>query len=232
MNSLIQQKSTLIGSEEDIELLEKKDSARLLVLSDSHGDLEVVIDIILHFGRDADALVYCGDGFCDLIAYFEEAWEDEKMQSALPPVIIPVRGNGDSEVYPFKLNNDEEDDKSFFNFSLSTKVTCDIAGRGIFVTHGDHYRVDMGTDTLLAAAHAVDSDMVFFGHTHKTHWEETGGTLILNPGSCSASRSPLPPSFSIVSFPGKLDRFKIEFYGVEKNIFKKNKFVQLSVHMN
>ncbi len=232
MNALIQQQSTLIGSKEDIAELEQKESARLLVLGDSHGDLDIVKDIVLKFGNDVDALIYCGDGFCDLLAFIEEAWGDEKLKKLLPPVIVPVKGNGDGERYPITLKSEDNANESVFvNFSLLTKVCCTVAGRGVFVTHGDRYAVAMGTDTLLAAAHAVDADMVFFGHTHKTYWEERGGTLILNPGSCSSPRSSLPPSFAIVAFPGEQDRFSIDFFGVEKALFKNHKFVSLSVHM-
>ncbi len=229
MNSLEQQQSTLIGSEEDIAALEKKTSASLLVLGDSHGYSDVFFDIILNFGNDVDALVFCGDGFCDIVACIEQSMVDEKLKQALPSVIIPVRGNGDSSSYTVRAHNEDE---GLINLSLSTRISCDVAGRGLFLTHGDHYRVDMGTDTLLAAAHAVDADMVFFGHTHKTHWEESGGTLVLNPGSCSRSRSNLPPSFAIVSFPGKQDRYTIEYYGLEKALFKSHKFLPLTVHMN
>ncbi len=231
MNTLMQQESTLIGSIEDIKKLEQQESARLLVLGDSHGYYEVVSDIILQHGEGCDALVFCGDGFCDFLTCFELACDDDKLKNAIPPVVIPVRGNGDSSEYSLRLDSDEESE-AFIQYSLLTKVNCTIAGRGVFVTHGDHYRVDMGTDTLLAASHAVDSDMAFFGHTHRTHWEEVGGTLLLNPGSCSRSRSNLPPSFAIVSFPGKQDRFTIEYFGIEKAIFKSHKFIPLAVHMN
>ncbi len=230
MNALVQQPSTLIGSEEDIIALAQKPSATLLVLGDSHGDFSVVQDTILHFGNEVDALIFCGDGFCDIVACLAQSIEDEKMKKALPPVIIPVRGNGDSATYELKINSNDTEDT--IQFSLLHRVSCEIAGRGVFVTHGDHYRVDMGIDTLLAAAHAVDSDMAFFGHTHRTHWEESGGTLLLNPGSCFKSRSSLPPSIAIVAFPGEQDRFTIDYYSVEKTLFKNHAFVPLAVHMN
>ncbi len=229
MNALVQLESGVIASEDALNALEKKDNAKLLVLGDSHGDFETVSDIVLRFGKEVDALVFCGDGFCDLIGLFELSFIDDKIKKALPSVIIPVKGNGDSTMYTLRLPSAEEEE-SYMQYTLLGKTTCEIAGRGIFVAHGDHYRVDMGTDTLLAAAHAIDSDLVFFGHTHVTHWEEAGGTLVLNPGSCSHSRSKLPPSFAIVSFPGEQDRYNIEFFGIEKSMFKNHKFVPLAVH--
>ncbi len=229
MNSLVQQQSGLIGSEEAIAALEQKASAKVLVLGDSHGDHNVVLDIILWCGNEVDALLFCGDGFCDIIACIEQSINDEKVKKALPSVIIPVKGNGDSLTYSTESLSSE--DEHYLHYSLPTRISCEVAGRGVFIAHGDHYRVDMGTDTVLAAAHAVDADMAFFGHTHRTHWEENGGTLILNPGSCSRPRSTLPPSFALVSFPGKHDRFTIEYFGIEKTLFKNHKFMPLDVHM-
>ena len=46
MNSLTQLASNLIGSQEDIIALEEKSSANILVISDTHGDYDVLCDII------------------------------------------------------------------------------------------------------------------------------------------------------------------------------------------
>ncbi len=230
MNSLVQQETTIIGTAQDILALESKEEASILIISDSHGDYHAVASIIEAFGPQSDALVFCGDGFCDFIEYFENSLEDEKMKESLPPVIIAVKGNGDTNTYSIETKSEGEVN-TLCNYVLSNRLTCSIAGRGIFVTHGDHYRVDMGTETLLAAAHAVDSDMVFFGHTHKPHWEEAGGTLILNPGSCTRPRTQLGSSFAVVSFPGEQDRFKVQYYGLTKGIFNNHTFTPLAVHM-
>ncbi len=233
MNSLVQQSTGLIGSQADITALESKDDARLLVFADSHGSFDVVKDMILRFGNEVDALVFCGDGFFDLLSYIEESLYDEKLKDCLPSVIIPVKGNGDSHEYIVKSSDSDEELQSIHGpYTLPSKISCEIAGRSIFVAHGDHYRVDMGTETILNAAHAIDADLVFFGHTHRTHWEETGGTLVLNPGSCYRSRSALPPSFALVSFPGEQDRFNIEYYEVGKSLFKNYKFSPLAVPTN
>ena len=58
----LRKKTMIIGSKADLELLEEKKSGRILVLSDSHGDAELVRKIIVNFGIDCDALVFCGDG--------------------------------------------------------------------------------------------------------------------------------------------------------------------------
>lgn len=230
MNALIQQDSTLIGSIEDILTLQKNSNARLLVIGDSHGKLDVVKEIILGFGSDADALVFCGDGFCDIAACIGMALHDEEFRMALPSVIIPVRGNGDSETYPVTLPIDEDDNKGIYSkLSLSIRNSCIIAGKTMLVVHGNLHSVDNGTEILASCAHAIDADIVFFAHTHVAYWEEIKGTLILNPGSCSSSRSNLPPSFALVSFPGKNECFTVKYIGIEQSLFKKYKFMPLAL---
>ncbi len=233
MNSLVQQNTGIIGSQDAIAVLSARENARILVFGDSHGNYDVLKDIILNFGNEVDALIFCGDGFYDLVAYIEDSIHDEKMKAALPSVILAVKGNCDSNEYPVRLESDDNDIQDVYSkYSVAAKISCEIAGRTVFVAHGDHYRVDMGMDTFLAAAHSVDADLAFFGHTHCTHWEESGGTLLLNPGSCYRSRSSLPPSMAIVSFPGEQDRFNIEFFEVQKTLFNNYKFLPLAVHTN
>ena len=55
MNALVQLESSLIGCEEAVAELEKKTHARLLVLSDSHGGIDIVRHIVMQFGSDCDA---------------------------------------------------------------------------------------------------------------------------------------------------------------------------------
>ncbi|MFI3258372.1 MAG: YfcE family phosphodiesterase, partial [Spirochaetales bacterium] len=65
---------------------------------------------------------------------------------------------------------------------------------------------------------------------HCAYWEETGGTLLLNPGSCSRSRSKHPPGFAVVSFPGEQNRFDITYFGIEKSVFKNHTFIPMPIH--
>lgn len=219
MNTLIQQESALIGSEKAIAALETQNSARLLVISDSHGDLDTVRDIIMQFGAESDALIFCGDGFCDIVACLEEAAQDEKLKEALPPVIAAVRGNGDADSYSLNAGGDDGEDIPCRKIVAPPRLEFTAAGRNILAVHGHRHGVDWGTETLLSSAHTMDADMVFFGHTHCVFREEDGGTLILNPGSCSSPRDRLPPAFAAVSFPGGSERFKVEFFGIHRGVF-------------
>ena len=206
MNELIQQESMLICSQQDAAFLAKKERARLLVLSDSHGQSETVKKIIMLFGQQCDALVFCGDGFCDIAFCMEQALQDDKFKEMLPSVIAAVRGNGDADTYPIKTaesSEENEDEAVYRKVLLPQRLEFTAAGRNILV--------------------------VFFGHTHRAFWEESGATLLLNPGSCSHSRSRLPPSFALVSFPGERERFNVEFFGIEEALFGNIQVVPLAL---
>lgn len=216
MNTLTQYKSSLIGSQEALFNLENKTGARLLVLSDSHGQYDTVSEIIMHFGIDCDALVFAGDGVRDILTCVEIAQTDENLRNALPPVIAFVRGNGDTDTY--KMKNMDDEARSF-PVHLESKLIFKAAGRNVLVVHGQNHGVDFGSGVLASTASVYDTDIVFFGHTHRPVREESGGTLIVNPGSCSRPRGGFPPSFSVVSFPGFTERYTVEFFTLTEKIF-------------
>lgn len=225
MNSLIQAESYLIGSSEDIKKLENAQSAKLLVISDSHGNYDILSSIITNYGDDCNALFFAGDGTEDLCSFLENATSDKDLANHLPPVIAIVKGNCDKENFSIYIDDDER------NFHFPYTVTAKIAGRTILLVHGNIQDVDLGTETLANMAYKNDGDMVFFGHTHKPYWEEIMGTLILNPGSCAKPRGNYPPTFAIVSYPGETDRYCVEYFKIEGDggIFNDYAFSPISV---
>ena len=96
MNRLIQFENGLIGDKKSIEILSQKESAKILLFSDSHGKTPLLREAILQKGKNVDCLVFLGDGSYDLTSILEESFSDEKIKEALPPVIAIVCGNGDS----------------------------------------------------------------------------------------------------------------------------------------
>ena len=66
-------------------------------LEDDRIEVVALCDIIEEFGPVSDALVFCGDGICDICTYLQDAYEDENLQELLPPVVAIAKGNGDSE---------------------------------------------------------------------------------------------------------------------------------------
>lgn len=237
MNALIQQENGLIGSEEAIQALAEKAKARLLVVSDSHGEYEVFEKIVEDFGPDSDALVFCGDGACDILELLSEARENEKLRAAVPSVIAFARGNGDAPLYRIAFDPEEEartlEDPSLppilKQLSVPDRVVFTAAGRSVFIVHGHHHNVDWGIDTLSMLAGTNDADLIFYGHTHRPYREEADGSLILNPGSCSRPRGTPFTSFASVAFPGSTERFETEYFTIDRNIFGMTTFTPFSL---
>lgn len=219
MNKLVQLESRIIGSQEDAAILESKKSATLLIISDTHGDYDVLCDIIEEFGPQSDALVFCGDGICDIGMYIQESYEDEKLRDLLPNIIALTKGNGDSERYPIIYSDPDSSEKTRHVLTIPNRVEFTAAGRNIIAVHGHKHSVESGIDILSATASTLDADLVFYGHTHRPYWEENSGTLILNPGSCSRPRGSNIPSFAVVSFPGVTERYDVSFFGVKNELF-------------
>lgn len=223
MNSLCVDAPSIIGSSEDMKELERKTSGRILVISDSHGECELVERVIADFGGDCDALVFCGDGMADIVACVEEASRNEKLREVMPPVVVCARGNGDPESFSLDLES-VEDEKGHplptaTRLEVASMVSFRLAGRTVMVSHGHRHMVDFGTDMLHSAAENLNADLAFFGHTHRPHREETGAILILNPGSCSRPRGGNPPTIAVVSFPGSTERYHTEFFEIKKTLF-------------
>ncbi len=232
MNALIQQENGLIGSAADIAALENKRDAMIIVVSDTHGEYEVFEKIVSGFGPDADALVFCGDGSCDIATFIEIAWADADLRSKLPPVLAIVRGNGDAPSYSLAIDAEDSEESEvpvMKQLRVPERIEFTAAGRKIFACHGHRHSVDYGLETLSNAAYTLSADLVFYGHTHVPYREEIAGTLILNPGSCSRPRGGTLPSFAVVSFPGNRERYKVEYFSISETIFGNFSFSIYSV---
>lgn len=205
MNGLIQQKSFLIGTAEDIAALEKKESASILVISDSHGVADTVISIITRQAQKelCDALVFCGDGANDILSALERAAQDEDFMKCVPSVVVLVEGNGDSDRYPVRFDASGKSKQSPFflysNVSIPQEVVFKAAGHTLFATHGHRYDVYYGTQGLADRAKAMGADIALYGHTHISAAEDRNGILILNPGSCTRPRGGQTPSYAVVT---------------------------------
>lgn len=130
---------------------------RILVVSDTHGDLKSLLRAV-DAQRRAEVIVHCGDGDAQ-VQYLKENFKDK--------MIVGVKGNCD------------------FASSLPSSETLRIMGKTIFVTHGHLYGAKSGLYTLCSAAREHGADILLFGHTHMPLCEYDDGLHILNPGSCS-----------------------------------------------
>ena len=149
---------------------------RILVVSDTHGQRAELREV-LEKTRPFDYLIHCGD---------TEGLEDEIAREAACPCTI-VKGNND---FFTDLNEDE---------------VIELAGHRIFVTHGHHYGVSMGTEMLRDEARSLGCTIACYGHTHKPYLDRSGdGPTVLNPGSLAYPRQEgREPGYLIID----IDRF-------------------------
>ena len=62
MNAMKILRDGIFASSKDFLLLSKMESARILVISDSHGYSSMLKEIVSKFGADVQAMIFWGDG--------------------------------------------------------------------------------------------------------------------------------------------------------------------------
>lgn len=155
----------------------------IVVISDSHvpNRAPEIPKKIIEKVEEAELVVHCGD-----FATEEVYREIEKFSEEL----VAVKGNCDF----FDISNSETFEKNRINFGV-------YHGTGI-TPRGDH-------DTLLdIAENKMNVEVLFHGHTHQEEIFEEGGTLLLNPGSCTGvgggSARKSNPTMMTIEFEDKL----------------------------
>ncbi len=132
---------------------------KVLIVSDTHRHNENFVKAVERTAP-IDLVVHCGD---------IEGSELFISQAAGCPVQM-VAGNND-----------------FFS-ELPGELTFKIRDLQVWVTHGHHYYVSMGTEFIIEEARARGVDVVMYGHTHRPSIEYSAGIVALNPGSLSYPR--------------------------------------------
>jgi putative phosphoesterase len=234
VNALTQLPSGLIASPEDALALEKAAKVRILLVSDSHGNSDVLAEIIRKFGAGADLLVHCGDGCADLFPLFLQAAKTPRIADTLPPVIAAVQGNGDADCFPLGRSQGAyadtfaAEEPQRLRFHVPRRLCFTAGGKTIFVAHGHGYGVDFGPEQITAAATPLGADLIFHGHTHRpTCIMAPPPSLIVNPGSCARPRGDFPPTFALLTYPGDSDPYSGAFIEVRSNRFCDYSFVPL-----
>ncbi len=129
---------------------------RILVFSDTHGDIDLCIDVIKRI--PSDIIIHTGD--CSRDA--------EDLISIFPDKDIRyVKGNCD-----------------FYSHASDFEI-IEADGIRIFAAHGHEQGVKSDPEYTRLANTALekDCDMAVFGHTHSPFEGETNGIMLLNPGS-------------------------------------------------
>lgn len=132
---------------------------KLLVISDTHGAAGALA-LILEKEKDADAIIYLGDGASDLYVL-------PKICPLMP--LYVVRGNCD--------------------FASMMPVDGLVAFEGVlfYYCHSHLYNTKYGYDELAQAVRDRGADVGLFGHTHRAIVKNYGDITLFNPGSAGKS---------------------------------------------
>ena len=145
---------------------------RVLVLSDSHGNLNNMVLAVKQ--ENPDFIIHLGDCWADAV----------RLQKKFPHLLVEqVPGNCDC--------SQEQDERILL-----------IEGKKILICHGHTFNVKAGYLTIEMAAREREVDAVLFGHTHKVFYDIHNGITFLNPGSIGAPGYGNPPSYGIMTIDG------------------------------
>lgn len=142
---------------------------RLLVFSDSHGDIGGLRFAIERMSGEIPpaAYLFLGDGVRD----FEQL--EDLMRSLSPAAqILAVRGNND-------LGHPD----------LPDERTLAFHGVNILLVHGHRNQVKFSTRYLAMDARGKACQIALYGHTHRAKIEDKAGVWLMNPGAVGWSRS-------------------------------------------
>ena len=134
---------------------------KLLILSDSHGDIPTLGNI-LKKERNIDAVIHLGDGGTNM-------WDVKEFTQNFP--VYQCQGNCDS---------------SFYNFP--PEIILSLCSKKIFACHGHRYNVKSGLNTIYFAAKEKGADICLHGHTHIPNNEYYAGIHLFNPGAVKDGR--------------------------------------------
>lgn len=184
-----QNKNNIIGKKKDIKSLETKEHARVLVVSDIHGDFNTLQKIVLTYGKECDALACCGDGVRDIVQMLEFSKNDKELQNAIPPVVVIVQGNCDPYSY------------SIFNKPIKIPLTqvLTVNEQNMMFTHGHTQGVDYGLQNYGFEMQSQNCKTGFYGHTHVAGEEICENIKFVNPGSISRPRGGQQAGFAIAT---------------------------------
>lgn len=130
---------------------------RIVVFSDSHGDIFQAIEVVRRNEKEK-VFIFLGDGVDEL----------ETLREMYPhKEFIGVRGNCD------------------FFCHLPDEYTMDADGVKLICTHGHLYNVKSTQEKLAEAARKKGATVALYGHTHKSLVKYDDGLYLVCPGSIS-----------------------------------------------
>lgn len=144
---------------------------KILVISDTHGDIEKAEKVIRN-SKNLDMVIHLGD-------YFRDA---QKLADIFPAITFEyIYGNSD-----FMLGD------------VPAEKNLEFFGKKLFLTHGHRYSVKWDYDKLCKKAEEMNVDILLFGHTHVAELIRHEKFYLLNPGSISDPRDDSNESYAIL----------------------------------
>ncbi|MGQ9843248.1 MAG: YfcE family phosphodiesterase [Spirochaetota bacterium] len=131
---------------------------KVLVVSDSHGNIQKLKDII-ETEKSFDYLIHCGDGINDLI----------HVSIPKDAIVITVCGN-------------IERARGIVGKTFWIDTIC---GYTFFITHGDVFGAHHDISGVWLEAKRLGCDIACFGHTHRPMNEKTT-PYMFNPGTAQS----------------------------------------------
>lgn len=134
---------------------------KLLILSDSHGSVGVMLDIVER--ERPDEIIHLGDCLRDA----------ETLSFAHPRIpMTMVPGNCDEW------------------FGKRDEVTLVRKGWKILLAHGHQWRVKSGPALALKVGREAGANILLYGHTHQAACWQEQGMWIMNPGTVGSRSGP------------------------------------------
>lgn len=156
---------------------------KALIISDNHGDQQILEQVTQHWQGQVDLMIHCGDS---------------EMEPTLPVMQrfdVAVQGNNDWGLdYPLE----------------QTVVKND---RRVYATHGHRYQVNSPLTPLMLKGQEQQAAMVCYGHTHQLAVTVEDGMLMINPGSISLPRGQyarLGGTYAVVGIDD--EHFVVDYY--------------------
>ena len=158
---------------------------RVLVLSDSHGNLNNMVTAVRK--TMPEMIIHLGD-----------CWGDaELLRRKFPSIPMEqVPGNCDCRQ------------------EFQERILL-VEGKKILICHGHTLNVKAGYMHLKYTAEERKVDAALFGHTHRVFYEHHNGVSYLNPGSIGAPPFGIPPSYGIMEVDGGTDSIATDVFYIE-----------------
>ena len=145
---------------------------KILVFSDTHGDLKLVKRAI-EAHPQIDTVLFAGDYARDMNSLLDKGLT----------------------IYRVKGNCDKDDD-------FDEELVFDIEGVRFLLCHGHMYSVKYQLNDLATRAEEAGAAAAVFGHTHKSCCTSSGGILLFNPGCAGSKTRGNQPSYGIIEIKG------------------------------